>query len=86
MAEWPEWWKWELELSPHLLKRMLERGFSETDLRLMMENTTAVRADDAPGRWIVETIHDSRPWNIIVEPDPADRLLVVITAYSLEQA
>jgi hypothetical protein len=36
MVEWPEWWQWELELSPHLLKRMLDRRFNETDLRLMV--------------------------------------------------
>jgi hypothetical protein len=35
--DWPEWWTWELELSPHLLRRMLDRGFSEVDLRIMME-------------------------------------------------
>ena len=23
---WPDWWDWELELSPHLLKRMTDRG------------------------------------------------------------
>jgi len=34
---WPEWWDWELELSPHLLKRMLDRGFTESDLRRMLE-------------------------------------------------
>jgi len=29
----------------------------------------------------VETSHGSRSWEVIVEPDPEDRLLVVITAY-----
>lgn len=30
-SSWPEWWHWEIELSPHLLKRMADRGFSEAD-------------------------------------------------------
>ena len=85
MPEWPEWWKWELELSSHLLKRMVDRGFSEIDLRLMMTHATELREDDEPGRWVLQTTHDSRPWEMVVEPDPADQLLVVITAYPVEQ-
>jgi hypothetical protein len=34
--EWPGWWDWELELSPHLLKRMTDRRFTEIDLRRML--------------------------------------------------
>ena len=26
---WPKWWDWELELSPHLEKRMEDREFSQ---------------------------------------------------------
>jgi hypothetical protein len=32
---WPEWWSWDLELTPHLMKRMVDRQFNEVDLRLM---------------------------------------------------
>lgn len=81
MAQRPEWWDWELELSPHLLKRMQDRGFSEVDLRVMMECALSLREDEEPGRWVVEAEHDSRSWEVIVEPDTADQLLVVITAY-----
>jgi hypothetical protein len=35
-GEWPEWWEWELELTPHLLKRMVDRQFDEVDLRTML--------------------------------------------------
>lgn len=28
----PDWWNFELELSPHVEERMLDRGFSEVDL------------------------------------------------------
>jgi hypothetical protein len=34
--ECPDWWDWELELSPHLLKRMTDRRFTEIDLRRML--------------------------------------------------
>ena len=39
--EWPDWWEWELELSPHLEKRMVDRDFTELDLRTMLENAEA---------------------------------------------
>jgi hypothetical protein len=39
----PDWWEFELELSPHLLDRMIDRGFTETDLRLMIEVTDDIR-------------------------------------------
>ena len=78
---WPEWWDWELDLSSHLLKRMLDRGFSEVDLRSMMENVSGLHEDETPGRWVVETTHDSESWEVIVEPDAEGRLLIVITAY-----
>lgn len=85
MTIWPEWWEWELEFSPHLLKRMVDRGFSETDLRMMMEHATGLRPDEESGRWIVETQHDSGAWQVIVEPDTIDRLVVVITAFRVWQ-
>ncbi len=85
MKEWPEWWDWELEFSPHLLKRMLDRSFSEVDLRVMMEGASGVHEDPEPGRWVVETKRDRKPWEVIVEPDSEDRLLVVITAYPVDQ-
>jgi hypothetical protein len=38
MFEWPDWWwAWALELSSHVLKRMVARRFTEVDLRLMTE-------------------------------------------------
>ena len=30
-----EWWDWELELTPHVEKRMEDHTFTEVDLRLM---------------------------------------------------
>lgn len=80
-SEQPHWWEWELELSPHLLKRMLERGFTEVDLREMMEIPRRVRKGPASGRWVVETRHQRRSWEVVVEPDEEAELVVVVTAY-----
>lgn len=46
---WPEWWGWELELSPHLFKRMTDRRFSELDLRAMLEPARGYRPDIIDG-------------------------------------
>ena len=82
--EWPEWWSWELELSSHLLKRMVDRRFSETDLRAMIAVATGCHADIEAGRWVIETRHDGRPWEVIVEPVADEKVMVVVTAYALE--
>lgn len=82
-AGWPEWWNWELELSPHLLKRMDDRRFTEIDLRRMLERATGYREDVVEGRWVIETKHRGRAWEVIVEPDPERGLLVVVTAYAV---
>lgn len=84
MSDWPEWWDWELELSPHVLKRMIDRNFSETDLRLVLESASTLHEDVERGRWVIETRHGARNWEVIVEPDVRERLLVVITAYPLD--
>jgi len=78
---WPEWWDWELELSSHLFKRMLDRSFSELDLRTMLEHSRGYRPDIVEGRWVIVTSHRRRTWEVVVEPDFNARRLVVITAY-----
>lgn len=84
MVEWPEWWSWELEFSPHLLKRMVDRSFNEADLRLMLENATGYHENHEEGRWAIESKHDGRPWEIIVEPIPEEQILVMVTADPLD--
>ena len=79
--EWPSWWEWDLGLSAHLLKRMIDRDFTEVDLRRMLEHATRLRQDVVDGRWVVETRHERLSWEVIVEPDEEIRLLIVITAY-----
>lgn len=84
MPGWPSWWEWELELTPHLEKRMEDRNFTEVELRDMLERARGYRADLEPDRFVIETSLRGRPWEVIVEPDPVAALLVVITAYMLE--
>ena len=84
MPEWPEWWSWELELSPHLLKRMIDRRFNEADLRVMLENATGYHENHEEGRWCIETRHGARQWEVIVEPQPDEQVLVVVTAYAVD--
>lgn len=81
MPAWPTWWDWELELSSHLFKRMVERDFSEIEVRRMLSVATGFRRDVVSGRWIIETRHKRKPWEVIVEPDADAQVLVVVTAY-----
>lgn len=80
----PPWWAWELELTPHIERRMEERGFNEVDLRQMLDAARAIRHDIVEGRFVAETSHEGRRWEAILEPDPAARVIVVVTAYPVE--
>jgi len=81
---WPEWWEWELELTPHLEKRMEDRDFTEVDLRAMLEGARGYRRDELEGRFVIETEHKRAPWEVVVEPDEIDHLLVLVTAYRVD--
>ena len=72
-----------MELSPHLLKRMIDRSFTEMDLRRMLHNALGCHRDVVEGRWVIETRHKRRSWEVIVEPDANIRILVVVTAYAV---
>ena len=78
---WPQWWEWELEFTPHLIKRMEDRGFNETDLREMLHRSRTFKKDIVEGRWIISTRHGRCAWEIIVEPDDIENLLIIVTAY-----
>lgn len=84
MPKWPAWWDWELELSPHLFKRMVDRGFSEIEIRRMLSGASGFRPDIVPDRWIITVRHRRAAWEVIVEPDADSELLVVITAYRVD--
>lgn len=79
--QWPAWWGWQLEVSAHLEGRMIDRDFNEIELRTMLTNARSFRVDVVPGRWVIETSHLRRRWEIVVEPDGELELLVVVTAY-----
>jgi hypothetical protein len=84
VLRFPSWWDWELELTPHVEKRMEGRRFTEVDLRLMLERATGLRRDIAAGRFVVKTRFRGCPWDVVVEPDEAVHHLVVVTAYRVE--
>jgi hypothetical protein len=50
----------------------------------MFDKATSFKRDIVEGRWVIRTRYRRRPWEIIVEPDSTENLLVVITAYPLE--
>ena len=79
----PDWWEWELEITSHAEKRMEQRDFTELDLRRMFDSAMGIREDHFEGRWVVETTYEEDPWEVIVEPDSDETLLVVITAYAI---
>ena len=55
---WPSWWDWDLGFTPHLEMRMVERGFSEVELRAMFDAASKC----VPGRQIVnQGVGLSRP-------------------------
>lgn len=84
MPEWPYWWEWELEMSTHVLRRMRDRAFSETDLRSMLAVATGYRASDVTSRWVAVTDFAGEPWEVVVEPDFSTERLVVVTAYPVQ--
>lgn len=64
---------------------MEDRGFTEVDLRAMLETATGYRHDVVDGRFVIETRHRKIDWEVIVEPDEVAHSLVVITAYAVAQ-
>lgn len=70
-------------MSPHVWKRMEDRGFNEVELRDMLEEGQDYRQDVVEGRWIIKTRHAGKAWEVIVEPDYEEKRLVVVTAYGL---
>ena len=83
-SSWPPWWDWDLELNLHVLVRMLDRRFTETDLREMLQDASELRPAAEPGRWRISTRRGTRRWVVIVEPDSMTRTVVIITAYPLD--
>jgi hypothetical protein len=64
---------------------MEDRDFNELDLRQMLEGMSSYRADVVEGRWVIEARLRGQKWEVIVEPDMTEELLVVITAYPISR-
>jgi hypothetical protein len=60
---------------------MVDRRFTEVDLREMLETAAGYQADIVEGRYAIECRHRRKKWKIIVEPDAVAKRLVVVTAY-----
>jgi Domain of unknown function (DUF4258) len=84
MQPWPAWWRYDIVISPHVIERMQERGFSEIDLRTMLDDAVGHRPSVMPGRFLIEALRGAERWEIVVEPDELERLLTVVTAYRVE--
>jgi gluconate kinase len=82
---WPEWWFWDVEITPHIEKRMLQRDFNEIELRQMLHSAKYFEKDIVDGRFKILTDFKKNEWEIIVDPDYEENLLVIITAYSTEE-
>lgn len=82
----PEWWDWDLAFIPHVESRMEERRFSEVDLRTMLADALEISAARRPGRYLVGTRFQGRGWTVVLEPEPEDELLFVVTAYPNERS
>ena len=65
---------------------MEDRGFNEVDLRRMLEHASDHAPDIMAGRFVIDARHDGHGWAVIVEPDEGRQLLVVVTAYPVEEA
>jgi hypothetical protein len=66
------------------MKRMIDRRFSETDLREMLADASSFEPDVEEGRFLIRTRHGGRAWEVIVEPDHRAHVLAVVTAYAVE--
>jgi len=47
----------------------------------MLQRASAYSPSVVENRFMIETTHRGRPWIVIVEPDPDERLLVIVTVY-----
>ena len=60
---------------------MEDRDFNEIGLRGMLQRSKDFKEDVVEGRWIIVTRHRQHDWEVIVEPDITENILIVVTAY-----
>lgn len=83
-AGWPAWWDFDLMLSPHALQRMDERGLGEVELRTLIHDAQDYRPSCVPGRFLVASSAGGVHWEIVVEPDEFEGVLIVVTVYGVQ--
>jgi hypothetical protein len=76
-----EWLDWDVDIGYHASRRSIQRGFSETDLRIMIADATGFRASTVEGRFVLHSHLGDEEWRIVVEPDHEEHKLVVVTAW-----
>lgn len=82
----PEWWDWDIELTPHSEARLEERGLTEIDVRTMLDQQPrSIDRDPEPGRQRVFTSHRGRTWIVVVEPDPEMKVSVIISVFLADE-
>jgi len=80
---WPFWWDFPVTFTPHALDRMKERGVSETDARIALEDCESLGPQEGRRTWIAHAEMKGGAWKFIVRPDIEARNLIVVTMYPL---
>jgi hypothetical protein len=81
LVDRPDWWEWELGFEDHVRERMEERGVSELELRAALERAGRLSPARRAGRWLARVHFRRRAWVIVLEPDPTEQIVYVITVY-----
>jgi len=63
---------------------MPARGFSEVDIRSMIESPIEIVRDTCPGRYLARCLWHGRRWDVILEPDDVSNTVIIVTAYAPE--
>ncbi|MEO0588300.1 MAG: hypothetical protein AAF078_11755 [Planctomycetota bacterium] len=81
---WPQWWQWDLSLSPRLSESLDDLGVSEPDVLTMLELADRFRPARVAGRYVVEAEHADTDWDVTIEPDTARGQVTIISAKPLD--
>ena len=78
-----EWYndKWPLEFTGHVRQRMDARQIDEAALRQAWGNARDVRMTRQRNRFAVSGRQAGRLIEVVVQPDPVRRTVVVVTVY-----
>jgi hypothetical protein len=74
---------WDLEFTPHVIARMVDRGFDAADVRVMLEDAHLVEEGRDLRRRIAHCRFRRSNWKVVLEPDADRRRLLVVTAFPI---